>query len=192
MAWTVDDGASTRALGNYIHLLETHPNLRMTFFVLSGASSWKTYAKHLTALAATGQVQLGNHTHHHYDLTRLSSAQIHRELRDCQHFIEDNFNTSPGPYFRPPYGYIDQRVINAAKEIGYTKPTLWLGSTGAGSVKSSATDWELCQKWMTNGRIVIDHANSQVTVNNFSKILTLLQSRGLKTVTLNDAFHTGT
>jgi hypothetical protein len=41
---------------------------------------------------------------------------------------------------------------------------------------------------MTNGRIVIDHANSLSTVNNFGRIRALLASRHLHTVTLNDAF----
>ena len=191
LAWTLDDGMSTTALAHYVNLLEAHPNLRMTFFVLSEAKSWAALKKPLTALAATGQIQLGNHTKSHRDLTKLSTLHIQQELRACEHFIQDTFNVDPGPYFRPPYGYIDQRVVNAARAIGYTKPTLWLGSTGAGSVRSSATDWELCKKWMTNGRIVIDHANSEVTVQNFSKILNLLHNRNLKTVTLNDAFHTG-
>jgi hypothetical protein len=41
---------------------------------------------------------------------------------------------------------------------------------------------------MTNGRIVIDHANSNATVANFANIRALLKARGLKTVTLADAF----
>jgi peptidoglycan/xylan/chitin deacetylase (PgdA/CDA1 family) len=191
MAWTVDDGASQSSLAAYLKLLENHEQLRMTMFVLESSRAWRNLAKPISELAATGRLQLGNHTRTHPDLTRASSAKIKSELTSCGKFIEDTFGVSAGTYFRPPYGYIDERVIRVAREVGYTTPTLWLGSTGAGSVTSSAEDWRLCQKWMTNGRIVIDHANSKVTVNNFSKIINLLENRKLKTVTLQDVFGSG-
>ena len=41
----------------------------------------------------------------------------------------------------------------------------------------------------TNGRIVIDHANSMSTVYNSDRILGLLKTRGLHTVTLKQVFH---
>jgi hypothetical protein len=44
---------------------------------------------------------------------------------------------------------------------------------------------------MTNGRIVIDHANNNATVQNFDRILSLLKSRQLQTVTLKDVFGAG-
>ncbi|MFM5904404.1 MAG: polysaccharide deacetylase family protein [Microbacteriaceae bacterium] len=188
MAWTVDDGASTHALRGYIDMLELHPEIRMTMFVLGGASSWKKLARPISELAATGQLQLANHTMHHHDMTKLSRAHIKQELVLTSRFIEDHFGVDAGPYWRPPYGYIDNHLIRVAHDLGYTKPVLWFGSTASNAGVSSATVWSNCKKWMTNGRIVIDHANSDSTVANFGKIRGLLASRGLDTVTLNDVF----
>jgi peptidoglycan/xylan/chitin deacetylase (PgdA/CDA1 family) len=126
----------------------------MTFFVVRSASAWKQLAKPITELAATGRLQLANHTSTHINLVKASKAKIKQELLDCDKFIKQTFNYDPGTYFRPPYGYIDHRVIKIAKEVGYTTPTLWFGSTGAGSVKNSAQDWALCKKWMTMGRLL--------------------------------------
>ena len=188
MAWTVDDGASVTALRSYVDLLEKHDDLRMTMFVLAGAHSWKVLAKPLRELAQTGQVQMANHTWNHLDLTRATNRKIKQELVLTSRFIEDNFGVDPGPYWRPPYGYINQHVIKVAAEAGFDRPVLWYGSTASNVGVSSATVWANCQKWMTNGRIVIDHANSQSTVNNFGRIRALLAARHLSTVTLTDAF----
>ena len=188
LAWTVDDGWSTSALRAYIDLLEDHEDLRMTMFVVPRATSWKTLAKPLRALTETGRVQLANHTMNHLSLTSVSDRKIKQELVLAKRYIQDNFGVNPGPYFRPPFGYINAHVIKVAADSGFTSPVLWYGSTGSGSGVSSASVLKNCQKWMTNGRIVIDHANSNATVANFASIRALLKARGLKTVTLADAF----
>ena len=188
MAWTLDDGFSQTALASYVKLLEDHNDLRMTMFVLPRSSAWKNLAKPISALAATGRLQLGNHTMTHASLIRLDAAGIKRELQRCTRFIEDTFDVNPGTYFRPPFGYIDARVIKIAHDLGYTTPVLWYGTTGSDISTTSAKVWKLCQTWMTDRHIVIDHANSSRTVTNFDRIRTLLKSRGLHTVTLKDAF----
>ncbi|MEN9752361.1 MAG: hypothetical protein RL670_52 [Actinomycetota bacterium] len=190
LAWTVDDGSSAHALKAYLNLLEAHPDLRLTFFVLSSAPAWHKYRRPITELITAGQAQVANHTRGHINLVRASNSQIARQLRLCNNFIEDNFGVNPGPYWRPPYGYIDKRVMRVAADHGFTKPVLWYGSTGAASYGSGGQPksvWHNCQKWMTNGRIVIDHANSSETVVNFSRILPMLRERKLATVTIADA-----
>lgn len=188
MAWTVDDGWSYSALKSYVHLLEDHHDLRMTMFVLPKSSAWKALAKPISALAETGRLQLANHTYTHYNLTRATDAKIKQELVLAKRFVHDTFGVDTGSYFRPPYGYINSHVIKVAHDLGFTSPVLWYGSTGSGAGVSSSSVWRMCQTWMTNGRIVIDHANSNATVYNFDRIRSLLRSRGLHTVTLRDAF----
>jgi peptidoglycan/xylan/chitin deacetylase (PgdA/CDA1 family) len=188
MAWTVDDGASVDSLRAYVKLLEKHEELRMTMFVWAGAGSWKALAKPLTELAQSGRVQMANHTMSHMSLTGATDRKIKQELVLASRFIEDTFGVDPGPYWRPPYGNINARVIKIAADAGLDKPVLWYGSTGSGSGVSSSGAWANCQKWMTNGRIVIDHANSMATVINFGRIRGLLASRKLETVTINDVF----
>lgn len=187
-AWTVDDGASASALKNYISYLEKHPTVKMTFFVLSVASGWKTYATRLKALQDRGQIQLANHTATHRKLISLSDSRIRYELNKCEAFCVANYGMSTKPYFRPPYGEIDARVIRIAAEEGFTKPVLWYGSFASGSGVSSSTVLTMANKWIANGRILIDHANSNATVNVFTKIVAIFRSRNLRLVTLREAF----
>ena len=188
MAWTLDDGFSYSALRAYVKLLESHDHLRMTMFALPRSTAWKSLAKPITALIETERLQIGNHTYNHRDLTSATDTKIRQELQAASHWIQDTFGVDPGAYYRPPFGYINSRVIRVAKEHGFTKPILWYGSTGSGSGVSSASVWRMCQTWMTDHRIVIDHANSFSTVANFDHILALLKTRGLHTVTLQEVF----
>ena len=190
VAWTVDDGASSAALGRYVSMLEKNPDVKITFFVLSGAPGWTKYARRLKALQDSGQIQLANHTQTHRKLTTLSDAYIKQELNRCEAFCLEKYGVSSKPYFRPPYGEIDARVIRVAASIGFTKPMLWYGSFASGSGVSSSTVLKMATKWIANGRIVIDHANGFCTTNVFPQILNIFKSRKLKLVTLHEAFET--
>ena len=187
VAWTVDDGASASALGKYVSMLEKNPKVKITFFVLSGAPGWKTYASRLKALQDRGQIQLANHTATHRNLTKLSDAKIISELTKCENFCLAKYGQSTKPYFRPPYGEIDARVIRVAASVGFTKPVLWYGSFGSGAGVASSTVLRMARKWIANGRIVIDHANGNCTTAVFPQILQIFKSRGLKYVTIREA-----
>ena len=187
VAWTVDDGASAAALGKYVSMLEKNPHVKITFFVLSGAPGWKTYATRLKALQDRGQIQLANHTATHRNLTKLSDSKIISELTKCENFCIAKYGQSTKPYFRPPFGEIDARVIRVAASIGFTKPVLWYGSFGAGSGVASSTVLRMARQWIANGRIVIDHANGLCTAAVFPQILQIFRSRKLKFVTIREA-----
>ena len=187
VAWTVDDGASANALGRYVSMLEKNPTVKITFFVLSGAPGWTKYATRLKALQDRGQIQLANHTATHRKLTTLSDASIIAELTKCENFCLAKYGQTSKPYFRPPYGEIDARVIRVAASIGFTKPVLWYGSFAAGSAVASSAVLKMASKWIANGRIVIDHANGYCTTNVFPQILQIFRSRKLKLVTLREA-----
>ncbi|OXE35072.1 MAG: hypothetical protein CGW95_16120 [Phenylobacterium zucineum] len=188
VAWTVDDGSSTQALYRYVDLLNSHPELRMTFFVLSSASGWRKVAPELAPMVKSGRVQIGNHTARHPNLQQLTNSQIQRELLDCHHFIQDHFGIDEKPIFRPPYGDIDSRVIKAAADVGFTAPILWWGTFASGAGVASGTVAGNAKQWLLNGRIVIDHANSMSTPRAFPYVMSLLKQRGLSTVTIKDAF----
>jgi peptidoglycan/xylan/chitin deacetylase (PgdA/CDA1 family) len=189
VAWTVDDGGSAAAIGQYVALLESNPSVKITFFVLSGAAGWAQYASRLKALQDRGQIQLANHTAKHRNLTKLSDARIKAELMRCENFCLAKYGRSTKPYFRPPFGEIDSRVIRVAASIGFTKPVLWYGSFASGSGVASSTVLKMATKWIANGRIVIDHANSFSTVRVFPQILGLFRSRNLKLVTIREAIE---
>jgi len=186
-AWTVDDGCSHDAVKNYINFVADN-DLRLTFFVYAGMSPWQTNQKILKPMVQSGQIQLANHTMRHPFLTKLTAKQVQKELMGCHNFIERNYGVDARPYFRPPYGDINTAVINAAADIGYTKPMLWSGTLADSGKVGSAKFMNLAHQAMRDRGIVLGHANNMVASNHFDQLLEIVNSRGLSTVTLTDAF----
>ena len=188
VAWTVDDGGSQQALHNYIDFAHD-TGTRLTFFVTSNNRPWRTLKKELLPLVKTGQVQLANHTKSHLALTKLEGWQIRRELRECRNFIEGEYGVTPAPIFRPPFGYYDKRVRHEAAVGGWHSCVMWYGTLGDGGGITAARRLQLAQQWMTAGHIVIAHANQVTSPYDLRRIRRMLDSRGLRTVTLDDTWR---
>lgn len=186
-AWTVDDGTSPEAVQRYIRLAQEN-DLRLTFFVYSSMGSWLKNRKDLLPLVESGQIQMANHTAHHPFLPGLSSKEIKRELMGAHNFIEKHFGVDARPYYRPPYGSINKRVINAAADIGYTMPMLWSGSLGDASNIRAGRLLTLAKSSFYDGSIVLAHANNLTAPSIFPKLLKVINGKELNLVTLSDAF----
>jgi peptidoglycan/xylan/chitin deacetylase (PgdA/CDA1 family) len=187
LALTVDDGLSYDTVSKYIDFVAQY-NHRLTFFVTTRYPSWLKVQSKLQPFVDSGQIQLGNHTMTHPNLNTLSAAGVQKELLGCQKFIHDHFGVESRPYFRPPYGYINDHVVKAAADIGYAKPVLWLGSLGDSTPISASAELKLANTWLTADRIVIGHANEPTVTHLFPQIDAILKKRNLKTVTLSDVF----
>jgi peptidoglycan-N-acetylglucosamine deacetylase len=187
IAWTVDDGASTEGVRDYLDFVERF-DLRMTFFINSVYPAWRKNRKQIQELVESGNVQIANHTHSHPSMTRLSSAAIRQELRKCGNFIEDNFGVSAKPYYRPPYGRIDNRVIDVANDMGYTSPVMWSGSLGDSASQRSRYILQLGNKWIQDRTILLDHFNQRTPRYVFKELAKTLRRRELMTVTLDDVY----
>ncbi len=190
VAWTVDDGTSPESVKRYIRLVRDN-DLRLTFFIYSAMGSWLKNKSELQPLVDKGQIQLANHTMHHPALAGLSVKNIQRELMGAHNFIEKHFGVDVRPYYRPPYGSINQKVINAAAEIGYTKPMLWSGSLGDASNIRATRILQLARSSFYEGSIVLAHANNLTSSRVFPDILKMITSKELNLVTLADAFGEG-
>ena len=188
IAWTVDDGASTAGVRDYLNFVERY-ELRMTFFINSVYPAWKKNREQIQELVDAGKIQLANHTHSHPSMTRLSNAGIKQELKKCGSFIEDNFGVIAKPYYRPPYGRIDSRVINVANDMGYTSPIMWSGSLGDTAIQRKRSILELGNKWIQDRTILLDHFNDRTPKYVFKALAKYLQNRELMTVTLDDVYY---
>lgn len=187
IAWTVDDGCSYESVRRYTELA-IEKDLRFTFFVYSAMSAWKLNAKLLKPLVASGQIQLGNHSHTHPKLTQLSYQEIQKELMACHNFIEKNYEVDARPYYRAPYGAINRTVIQAAADLGYTFPVSWSGSLVDAGETSSKRLLYHADIAMRDRAIMLDHSNTLVAPENFDSLLAIVNDRNLSLVTLTDAF----
>ena len=68
---------------------------------------------------------VGNHTMHHYDMSKLSDkAAFSKELTDLEDLFREVTGKELPKYYRPPQGVYSQENLTMAKELGY-KTVFW-------------------------------------------------------------------
>ena len=187
IAWTVDDGADPEVVRAYAEFAR-RTGTRLTFFINGQYPAFRQHRDLLLPLVKSGQLQIANHTYSHAALTSLTDEQIVRELTRNDEEIVRLFGVSSKPYFRPPYGYYDERVLAAAASCGFTRPVLWYGSLADSSNISSAEVYAYAEKYALAQHIVIGHLNYRGVVSELDRIRALLDRRGLTTVTIRDYY----
>lgn len=187
IAWTVDDGADPEVVRAYAEFAR-RTGTRLTFFINGQYPAFKQHRDLLLPLVKSGQLQIANHTYSHAALTSLTDEQIVQELTRNDEEIRRLFGVSSKPYFRPPYGYYDARVLAAAASCGFTRPVLWYGSLADSSNISSAEVYAFAEKYALAQHILIGHLNYRGVVSELDRIRALLDRRGLKTVTIRDYY----
>ena len=187
LALTVDDGGSSEVVGAYAEFAR-RTGMRFTFFVTAMYPSWTDNAAAIRPLVEAGQIQLGNHTWSHPDLTKLPDGKIQSELSRTGDFIQSTFGTDARPYFPPPYGYHDGRVDAAARAVGYGTPVLWYGTLSDSGLITEDQVMQFATQWFLPQHIVIGHANFPPVTHVFDQLAQLIRDRALQPVTLDDVF----
>lgn len=187
VAFTIDDGASSEVVGAYAEFAR-RSGMRLTFFVTAQYPSWTEHAAALRPMVESGQIQMANHTYSHPDFLKATDGRIRDELERCGDFIRTTFGVEAAPYFRPPYGNYDARVLAAAKSVGYRQAVHWYGSVGDSGPIGDADMSALIDRWFLPQHIVIGHANVRTVLNHFDEIAATIRDRGLQPITLDDLF----
>jgi len=187
LAWTVDDGASSDVVRLYTQFAKD-TGVRLTYFVTGAYRSWTDNADMIRPLVESRQIQLGNHTWTHPDLTKLSKSQIADELSRTDAFLRNTYGVDATPYFRPPYGHHDAVVDAVAADLGYQVPTLWSGDLRDSALLSEDQIIAMAYQAFTAQNIVIGHLNHSPVTHVYGQLVDIIRSRRLRTVTLNDVF----
>lgn len=187
LAFTVDDGTSTAVVGAFCDFCR-NTGTRMTFFVNGANNSWTANASTLRPMVDSGQVQLGNHTWSHPDITRLGRDAVADQIRRNADFLRNTYGVDGTPFFRPPYGRHNGDTDRVAADLGYTTITMWSGTIGdsrpideGGLIANARSSFQPQQ-------IVLGHANLPPITHCYGQLLDIIQTRNLQTVTLNDVF----
>lgn len=187
VAFTIDDGASSEVVGAYAEFAR-RSGMRLTFFVTAQYPSWTEHADALRPMVESGQIQMANHTWSHPDFLKVGDGRIREELERCGDFLRDTFGVEAAPYFRPPYGNYDARVLAAARSAGYGQAVHWYGSVGDSGPISDENMSMLIDRWFLPQHIVIGHANVGTVLSHFDEIAATIRDRGLQPITLDDLF----
>lgn len=191
VALTIDDGYCGDCIAKYVDFALTS-GIHITFNPNGVYDPLWTpqIVETLQPLIANKQVQIGNHTWDHADLRPLSATAIADELNRNEEWIETKFGITARPWFRPPYGYYNQRINTTAANLGFTNIMMWNGSFGDSEVISPQQLMNLAQQYLTPGTIMLGHLNHPTVLSLFGQIQSLIAERNLDPVTLDEMFGT--
>ncbi|MCT7661530.1 polysaccharide deacetylase family protein [Mycobacterium deserti] len=189
LALTLDDGVSSEVVRLYTQFAKD-TGLRLTYFVNGIYRSWTDNRDLLRPLVDSGQIQLGNHTWSHPDLTTLPLTQVAEEFRRNHEFLWKVYGVDARPYFRPPYGRHNAHVDKLSGDLGYTTTTMWSGDLKDHVVIPEAEIVKMAHQYFTPQTIVIGHLNHAPVTNIYGRLVEIIRDRRLRTVTLDDVFQT--
>ena len=187
LALTVDDGVNSEVVRAYTQFARD-TGVRLTYFVNGVYDSWTENLDMLRPLVDSGQIQLGNHTWSHPDLTTLTKSQISEQLARNDNFLKKTYGIGAKPYWRPPYGKRNATVDAVAADLGYTVPTLWSGSLSDSTLITEDYIVQMADQYFTPQSIVIGHLNHLPVTHVYPQLVEIIRDRNLRSVTLNDVF----
>jgi len=180
--FTFDGGGSAVSTDGILATLAKH-HIKGTFF-LTGKFVEK-YPDKVKAIAAGGH-EIFSHTYDHPHLTEVSDAQVADELQKMESVLQATVGISPKPFFRPPYGDRDQRVLDIAYKEGY-ESVYWSADARDWEEPKGMTAAEVKSNILNNmnpGAIYLMHLGDTITGSILDDVFTAIESRGYKVVSL--------
>jgi peptidoglycan/xylan/chitin deacetylase (PgdA/CDA1 family) len=156
--------------------------IHATFF-LSGR--WvEKYPDLAQQIVADGH-EIANHSYTHPDLTHLSNDQIVFELDYTDQVVSDLLGVHTRPYFRPPFGARNARVLDVAAASGF-RSVYWTLDSGDWLPRATAPAVaDKVLRFAEPGDIVVEHVASDATAGALPTILDEFEQRGWKVGTVS-------
>lgn len=134
---------------------------------------------------------VGNHTMHHYDMSKLSDSEVFAgELAGVEELFRQITGKELPKYYRPPQGIYSQQNLEQAKELGY-RTVFW---------SLAYVDWnnddqpeprealDKLTKRIHNGAVVLLHSTSQTNGEILDELLTRWEELGYRFGSLEELF----
>lgn len=127
-----------------------------------------------------------NHTDSHPYMTTISNEQIVEELEKTEKVLQVLIGKSSKPYFRPPYGNRDQRVLDVAFLAGY-QSVYWTIDAMDWQESEGRSEWEvknIVLDSLAPGNIYLMHIGDNITGNILDELFTTIKAKGYNVVSL--------
>ncbi|MFG1860643.1 polysaccharide deacetylase family protein [Microbispora bryophytorum] len=177
IALTFDDGPwpYTPAL---LDTLKKH-RAKATFFLLGRKVANRP---ELTRRIHEEGHDIGNHTWTHPSLTELSDGEVFEEVSSTSNIINQTIGETPD-YMRPPNGATNSRVASLMADLGLPQ-ILWTGSTLDWQARDTKVIAQRTLKLARRNGVILLHDIVPETVKAMPGVLTALEKRHYKFVTL--------
>ena len=124
---------------------------------------------------------VGNHTMHHYDMSRISDrASFAKELTDLEDLYRQVTGREMQKYYRPPQGIYSQENLEMAKELGY-KTLFWSLAYVDWNNQNQPSREHAMSKLLPrihNGAVVLLHSTSRTNAEILDEVLTEWKKMG--------------
>jgi peptidoglycan/xylan/chitin deacetylase (PgdA/CDA1 family) len=119
---------------------------------------------------------------------------IRTQLTEAEAIIRNATGQNPQPYWRPPYGSVNDAVRTAAASVGYTKVFMWDVDTIDWKPISDGgpTAQQIASKVVTNakdGSNVLMHLGGYETLDALRLMVPGLRDRGFLLTSLSDLLN---
>lgn len=157
IALTFDGGAGSRNTPPILDIL-AQKEVRSNMFL---AGRWIEQNPDLTTRMINDGHHIVNHSWDHlHDFTTLSDNEIRNQLQKTEAKAQE-FGISTKPYFRPPFGGFNERVIRICAEEGFSQFVYW--TYDSGDWKPNLSPGEVHSEIVnnaSNGAIFVMHLDS--------------------------------
>lgn len=134
---------------------------------------------------------VGNHTMHHYDMSRLSDkAAFSKELTDLEALYKEAVGQELPKFYRPPQGIYSEENLKMAQELGY-KTLFWSLAYVDWNNDAQPTREAAFAKLLPrthNGAVVLLHSTSKTNAEILGELIDKWKAMGYRFGTLEELF----
>lgn len=180
--FTFDGGSGTQSGQAILDTLKGH-GLQSTFFL---TGQWISKNPDLTVQMVQEGHEVFNHTYMHPHLPQLSEGQIIEEFQKTEDILLQTAGVSTKPYFRPPYGERDSRVLEIASKEGY-QSVFWTIDVQDWRESEGFTDEQAKERIFKNlkpGTIYLFHIGDTITGRILNEVIRRIKEEGYEVVSL--------
>lgn len=184
---TFDAGYENGCTAQILDVLEKH-QVSAAFFLVG--NYLQRNADLVRRMVAEGHI-VGNHTMHHYDMSKLSDkAAFSKGLTDLEDLFRQVTDQELPKYYRPPQGIYSQDNLAMAQELGY-RTVFWSLAYVDWNNDSQPTRDQAFEKLLPrihNGAVVLLHSTSRTNAEILDELLTRWEEMGYRFGTLDALF----
>lgn len=134
---------------------------------------------------------VGNHTMHHYDMSKLSDkAAFSKELTDLEALYKETVGQELPKYYRPPQGIYSEENLKMAQELGY-QTVFWSLAYVDWNNDAQPTKETAFAKLLPrthNGAVVLLHSTSKTNAEILGELIDKWKAMGYRFGTLEELF----
>ena len=184
---TFDAGYENGCTAKSLDVLKDH-NVPAAFFLVGNYV--EKNADLVRRMVEEGHI-VGNHTMHHYDMSKLSDKDaFSKELTDLETLFKQVTEKELPKFYRPPQGIYSEENLRMAQELGY-RTVFWSLAYVDWRNDAQPTKEEAFSKLLPrthNGAVVLLHSTSATNAEILDELLSKWEDLGYRFASIDELF----